>query len=317
MILIREQDVVKHLPMDEAVRVVREAMLALGRGTAANQPRRRLHMETGAVLHSLAGAYGGYFGTKVYSTHPQHGAHFALLLYEAATGKPVALFEANRLGQIRTGAATGVATDLLAARDASIVCVIGSGFQARTQLEAVACVRKLSDVRVWSRHTDGREAFARGEAKRLGLPVRAVASAREAVEGAGIVITATYAKEPVFEFGWLAEGAHVNLIGSNNPMRREGPKELIDAAGVIAVDSIEQARLESGDLLLAWSDADWATPRLRELGAMVRDGYERGAPRATVFKSNGLGVQDVAAGAYVYERVKQRGGGTGFEFLYS
>jgi len=317
MILIREQDVVQHLPMEEAVRVVREAMLALGRGTALNQPRRRLHLETGAVLHSLAGACGGYFGTKVYSTHPQHGAHFAVLLFESATGNPVALFEANRLGQIRTGAATGVATDLMAARDAGAVCVIGSGFQAKTQLEAVACVRKLNDVRVWSRHADGREAFARGEARRLGLPVRAVNSAREAVEGAAIVITATYAKDPVFEFNWLATGAHVNLIGSNNPKRREGPKELIDAADVIAVDSVEQSRLESGDLLLAWSDADWATPRLRELGAMVRDGYRRESPRATVFKSNGLGVQDVAVAAYVYERVKQGGGGTGFEFLYS
>lgn len=317
MLLISEQDVLKFLPMSEAVRAVREAMAALGRGEAQNHARRRLVMDSGAVLHSLAGAHGAYFGTKIYSTHPQYGAHFAVMLYEQATARPVALLEANHLGQIRTGAATGVATDLLAAEDAKTLCVIGSGFQAKTQLEAIACVRKLGDVRVWSRHADGRDAFARHESARLSLPVRAVATAREAVEGADLIVTATYAKEPVFDFGWVKAGAHVNLIGSNNAKRREGPKELIDAAEVIAVDSIEQARMESGDLLLAWNDEDWATPRLRALGGLVRDGYTRGEPRVTVFKSNGLGVQDVAAAAYVYERVKQNGGGRPLEFLYS
>jgi len=317
MLLISEQDVLKFLPMTEAVRLVREAMLALGKGASQNQPRRRLHMESGAVLHSLAGAHGAYFGTKVYSTHPEHGAHFAVLLYEQATARPVALIEANHLGQIRTGAATGVATDLLAARDAKTLCVIGSGFQAKTQLEAIACVRKLDDVRVWSRHADGREAFARQESKRLSLPVRAVESAQAAVEGADIVVTATYSREPVFDYAWVRQGAHVNLIGSNHPKRREGPKELIDAAQTIAVDSIEQAKIESGDLLLAWSEQDWSTPRLREMGALLRDGYTRAEPRATVFKSNGLGVQDVAAGGYVYERVLKSGNGRKIDFLYS
>jgi len=317
MLLISEQEVLQFLPMVEAMRAVREAMTALGKGTSQNQARRRLHMESGAVLHALAGAHGGYFGTKVYSTHPEYGAHFAVLLYEAATARPVALLEANHLGQIRTGAATGVATDLLAAREAKSLCVIGSGFQAKTQLEAIAGTRKLEDVRVWSRHADGREAFARREAERLELPVRAVATAREAVEGAAIIVTATYAKEPVFEAAWVSAGAHVNLIGSNNPKRREGPKELIDAADVIAVDSIEQARIESGDLLLAWSEVDWNTPRLREMSELLNKGYTRGEPRATVFKSNGLGVQDVAVAAHVYERVVQSGLGKRIEFLYS
>ena len=303
--------------MADAVRVVREAMTALGNGAAQNQPRRRMHMASGAVLHSLAGAHGAYFGTKVYSTHPEYGAHFAVLLYEQATARPVALLEANHLGQLRTGASTAVATDLLAAKDAKTLCVIGSGFQAKTQLEAIACVRKLEDVRVWSRHADGREAFARRESQALSLPVRAVGSAREAVEGAEIVVTATYAKDPVFDAAWLREGAHVNLIGSNHPKRREGPKELIDAADVIAVDSIEQARIESGDLLLAWTEEDWRTPRLRELSELLRDGFRRGEARATVFKSNGLGVQDVAAAAYVFEHARKAGSGKPLEFLYS
>lgn len=292
-------------------------MTALGSGAAQNQPRRRMHMESGAVLHSLAGAYGGYFGTKIYTTHPEFGAHFAVLLYEQATARPVALFEANHLGQIRTGAATAVATGLLAAPDASTLGVIGSGFQARTQLEAISSVRKLDDVRVFSRHADTREAFARHESQRLSLPVRAVASAREAVQGASVVVTATYAKDPVFDYEWLAPGAHVNLIGSNNPKRREGPKELIDAAAVIAVDSIEQARIESGDLLLVWGEADWRAPGLRELSDLLNTGYRRDARQVTVFKSNGLGVQDVAVAASVYEHARKAGAGKALEFLYS
>ena len=303
--------------MPEAVRIVREVMTALGSGAAQNQPRRRMHMESGAVLHSLAGAYGGYFGTKIYTTHPEFGAHFAVLLYEQATARPVALFEANHLGQIRTGAATAVATGLLAAPDASTLGVIGSGFQARTQLEAISSVRKLDDVRVFSRHADTREAFARHESQRLSLPVRAVASAREAVQGASVVVTATYAKDPVFDYEWLAPGAHVNLIGSNNPKRREGPKELIDAAAVIAVDSIEQARIESGDLLLVWGEADWRAPGLRELSDLLNTGYRRDARQVTVFKSNGLGVQDVAVAASVYEHARKAGAGKALEFLYS
>jgi ornithine cyclodeaminase/alanine dehydrogenase-like protein (mu-crystallin family) len=301
MIHISEQEVLQSLPMAEAVRLVREAMTGLGKGTSQNQPRRRLHMESGAVLHSLAGSHGAYFGTKVYSTHPKYGAHFTVLLYEAATGRPLAQFEANHLGQIRTGAATGVATDLLAPREAKSLCVIGSGFQASTQLEAIACVRQLEDVRVWSRSEEKREAFASEHSQRLALNVRAAGSAQEAVEGADIIVTATYAKDPVFEAAWLREGVHVNLIGSNNPARREGPKALIDAAQLIAVDSIEQARIESGDLLLAWNEEDWQTPRLREMSDLLCTGYTRADSRPTVFKSNGLGVQDVAVAGFVYE----------------
>src|SRR4051794_17555985 len=155
-----EEDVRRLLPMKEAVQVMREAFLAYGRGEAQNQPRRRLRLATGSTLHSLAGAYGRYFGTKVYSTNPKHGAWFTVLLYDAETARPLAQFEANYLGQIRTGAASGVATDLLSRPDASRLGVIGSGFQARTQVEAVLTVRPIRSIRVWSRNEANRRSFA-------------------------------------------------------------------------------------------------------------------------------------------------------------
>jgi len=300
MLHLKEQDVLDLLPMRECVRLVREAFEGLGTGAAQNHARRRLFLPTGAVLHSLAGAWGNYFGTKIYSTHVKHGAHFLVLLYDAATAKPLALLEANHLGQIRTGAATGVATDLLARKDAGTLAVIGSGFQAKTQVEAVLAVREIKDVRVWSRNRERREKFAAS----LGGPARAASSAREAIEGASIIVTATFAKEPVLESSWVADGGHVNAVGSNHPQRRELPAELLDRAALIAVDSLEQARIESGDLLLAWPVDTWPLKPIVEIAAIV-GGRDR-PDGITIFKSNGLGVQDVAAAAWVYEQAAAR-----------
>src|SRR5579871_5026449 len=160
MLYLSEADVQQLLPMREAVDVMRRTFEALAQGRAQNQPRRRLVLETGSVLHSLAGAYGNYFGTKFYSTNPRYGAHFYFMLYDARTATPLALMEANHLGQIRTGAASGYATDVMANPKASVLGIIGSGFQAKTQLDAVRAVRKIETVRVWSRSEEKRRAFA-------------------------------------------------------------------------------------------------------------------------------------------------------------
>jgi alanine dehydrogenase len=299
MVRISEQDVLKLLPMAEAVRLVREAFVGLAQGTAQNQPRRRLFTAEGAVLHQLAGAFGKYFGAKIYSTHVKHGAWFTVLLYDSATGRPLAEIEANHLGQIRTGAATGVATALLARAGAAVLGVIGTGFQAETQIEAIRVVRPIGEVRVWSRSEERRTAFA---AK---VNARATATAEEAIRGADIVVTATFAKDPVIESDWVGPGTHVNAIGSNNPQRREIPGELIGRASLIAVDAIDQAKIESGDLLLAWPEpGQWNDRRLVELAA-VAGGKTQGRASGedlTIFKSNGLGVQDIAVGGYIFER---------------
>jgi alanine dehydrogenase len=292
MLFVTEQQVRERLSMREAIRLMRETFQALGTGTAINQSRRRLVLPTGATLHSLAGAWGKYFGTKVYSTHPKYGAHFFFLLFDAETARPLARFEANYLGQIRTGAASGYATDLLAAREASTLAIIGSGFQAHTQLEAIREVRKLGEVRVWSRSEEKRKQFA------AETGARAVGSAEEAVRGADIVVTATFSKDPVLDANWISPGTHVNAMGSNQAQRRELPSELIARADMIAVDSIEQSKIEAGDLLLA--AVDWTDPRIVELAAI--DKRPAGSP-VTIFKSLGLGVEDVAAAAFVYEQL--------------
>jgi len=281
------------LPMRECIRLMREVFQALRTGAAMNQARRRLTLPTGSTLHSLAGAWGKYFGTKVYSSNPRVGANFFFLLFDAETARPLAQFEANYLGQIRTGAASGYATDVLAAPDASRLAIIGSGFQARSQFEAIRAVRAIREVRVWSRNEAKRKEFA----DQIGGT--ACATAQQALRGADIVATATSSKDPVLESEWIPAGVHINAMGSNQAQRRELPPELIARAQLIAVDSIEQAKIEAGDLLLA--GVNWADPKIVELAQV--DARPAGAP-VTIFKSLGLGVEDVAAAAHVYEQLR-------------
>jgi alanine dehydrogenase len=296
MLHVTEHQVRELLTMKECIRLMRETFAALRNGTAINQPRHRLFLPTGSVLHSMAGAYGKYFGTKIYSAHAKYGANFFFHLFEAETAKPLALFEANYLGQIRTGAASGYATDLLAAPKAATLGVIGSGFQAETQIAAIKEVRKLNDIRVWSRNKDRREAFA----ERTGA--RAVNSAEDAVRGADIIATATFSAEPVLESAWVSPGAHINAMGSNRGNRRELPSDLVMRADLIAIDSMEQGKIEAGDLLMV--PIDWeketASKRLVELAFVDR--RPAGAP-ITIFESLGLAVEDVAAAAFVYEQL--------------
>jgi len=299
MLLIKEEEVRCLLPMTEAMRLVRDSFEGLATGRAINQPRRRLVVPSGAALHQMAGVWGNYFGTKIYSTHVKHGAHFHVMLYDAATAEPLALFEANWLGQIRTGAATGVATQLLAREDSRVLGIIGTGFQARSQVEAVRQARKIDTVRVWSRNPRKRSEFASETG------AQATETAEQAIREADVIVTATFAKDPVLEPAWVRDGAHVNAVGSNNPERRELPADLVMRAGLIAADSIEQARIESGDLILAFQPADWESGRVVEMSKVVSGAAGRSSPdQITIFKSNGLGVQDVAAAAFVYERVK-------------
>jgi len=288
MLYLSEEDVRELLPMRDAIGVMRGAFEALAQGKAINQPRRRLILDTGSTLHSMAGSYLNYFGTKFYATNPRHGLHFYFMLFDARTAEPLAWMQANHLGQIRTGAATGYATDLLANPEADSIGVIGSGFQARTQVEAIRAVRPIKTVRVWSRSDEKRRKFADE------CGAQAVPTAEEAVRGAQIVVTATNSQEPVLENGWIGPGTMINAMGANAANRRELPGELVRRAALVAVDSLDQAKIEAGDLILPES---WAN--VVELQNVTR---HFDPSQITIFKSLGIGVEDVAAGAFIYQR---------------
>lgn len=304
MVYITEAEVRQFLPMREAIRLMEEVFDKLASGEALNEPRRRLALPTGAALHYMVASDGKYFGAKVYSTHPQHGAHFVFLLFRAEDGEHLAILEANHLGQIRTGAASGLATKLMAAPEAKTIGVIGSGFQARTQIEAILAVRQIRSVKVWSQSAEKREGFARDCSSAFSISVEAVQTAQECVRDADVIVTATSAKDSVLEAGWVKPGAHINAMGSNQAKRRELPSELIRRADWIAVDSIEQARMESGDLLLAGGEEIWADRKIVELQDVVsgKVPVRRRTQEITIFKSNGLAAEDVIAAGYVFEQ---------------
>jgi ornithine cyclodeaminase/alanine dehydrogenase-like protein (mu-crystallin family) len=307
MLHITEQQVIDILSMAKAIELVDQSFRQLADGTAINHPRRRLILPTGSILHYMAAGNPHYFGTKIYSSNPKTGAHFQFLLYRSSDAVQIATIEANHLGQIRTGAASGVATKYLAREDADTLGVIGSGFQAETQIGAMAEVRKLREVRVWSRKPERRTEFARKCAEKFGLRVRATETAREAVENAAIVVTATNSKEPVLESGWIAPGTHINAMGSNWLNRRELPTDLVmDRADLVTVDSVEDAYLESGDLMIPLSERKGAlfpAVELYEIIAGRRPG-RTSAGQITIFKSNGLAAQDVAVAGFIVEQAR-------------
>jgi alanine dehydrogenase len=301
-LFLNEKDVHDLLTMPDAIAAVEQVMQRQGEGLAIVQPRHRLELPDKGFLHYMAGAdlEAGLVGMKVY-TSVRGALRFLVSVYQSATGELMALVEADQLGVMRTGAASGVATRYMSRTDARTLGLIGTGHQARGQLAAVAEVRKLERVRVFGRDAERRKRFAEEMGQELGIKIEPVNSAEEAVRGADIVTTATTTSKPVVQGEWLAAGVHINAIGANFPQRRELDDSAIARANRIAVDSIEQSKIESGDLIQAFGDNDARWAGVQELAPIVAGkapGRER-PDEITLFKSNGLAIWDIAAASRV------------------
>lgn len=308
-LLLSEADVKSILTMPMTLELVESSFRRLAEGKATLQYRQRLHVPGQGVLNHMAAAdlTTGYMGLKIYSI-ARDGARFVVPLFQATSGELVALIEADYLGQMRTGAATGVATKFMAREDARVAAIIGTGLQARTQLEAIAPVRRLQSIRAFGRDAARREAFAREMTSRLGIPVKAVSSAEEAVRGAQIVSTATTSKEPVLLGRWLEPGMHINAIGVNQAQKRELDTEAVMRSGFISADSREQSKIEAGDLIHAFAQeaARWET--VREFADVVagRIKARASAEQITLFKSNGVATEDIVVAGRIYEIARER-----------
>jgi ornithine cyclodeaminase/alanine dehydrogenase-like protein (mu-crystallin family) len=302
--LIREEDVRALVNMQDALKAVESALVEQGRGTGINEPRRRVHQPNGA-LQLMGGALSerGYWGFKAY-TVTRHGAQFSVNLYDVRTGALLAIIEANLLGQLRTGAASGVATQHLARNNAGILALFGSGYQAQAQLEAMAAVRPLREVRIYSRNASRRVQFATLMRQQLSLDIRAVESPAEAVRGADIVTTITSSVDPVLDGNDLAPGTHINAAGANAAIRAELDATAIRRAQRIFVDDLEQSRIESGNLLRAYERNALSWSNVHMLADVIA-GHMAGRTRddeITLFESHGIALWDIALAADVYER---------------
>jgi alanine dehydrogenase len=309
---LTEGDVKRLLTMQLALETVEDSFERLAEGTAVNHPRRRLRMAGKGLLNYMAASdsAGGYMGLKIYTVSPS-GVRFLVPLFSGKSGELLALIEADFLGQMRTGAASGVATRFMARQDARTAGIIGTGLQARTQLEAVAAARQLQSVRAFGRDDERRSRFAREMTSRIGVQVTAVSSAEEAVRGADILITATSAREPVVDGRWLEPGVHVNAIGANFADKRELDAKAVGRCDVIAADSREQSKIEAGDLIQAFGDNESEWNRVYDLSQIVAGKVPGRTNRnqITLFKSNGLAIEDVVTAGRVYELARQKGMG--------
>ena len=313
---LTEDEVRDLMDMPASIQVVEEAFRQIGRGAVRNVPRARASAP-GVVLHTMSAAaeYLGLVGWKAYTT-TKAGARFHVAAYEADTGKMVALIEADYLGQLRTGATSGVATEYMARPDATLVGIFGTGLQARTQLEAVCHVRRVERVAAYGRDDERRRAFAEEMSRRCGTEVVPVHSPEEAGAEKDIVIGATTSKRPVFDGRGIEEGTHLNVVGSNYFAKSEIDVTTVRRADTLVCDSIEQCKIEAGDFreALELGVTDWAL--MRELADVVC-GRETGRARPediTLFKSVGLAIEDVAMAAEIIKRARDAGVGQPLPF---
>jgi alanine dehydrogenase len=311
-LLLSEADVKSLLTMPLAIEEVENSFRRLADGGALLHSRERLHLPSKSYLHYMAAADGvsGYMGLKIYTSSGK-GLRFLVTLFSVESGDLVALIEADFLGQMRTGAASGVATRYLARENARTLAIIGSGLQARTQLLAIAQVRKLEEIRVFGRDAGRREKFAREMSDLLKVPVVAATSAQDAVRDADIVVTSTTSTAPVVEGQWLKPGVHINAIGANFPQKRELDAWAVERCNVIAVDSRAQSKLEAGDLIYAYGEDAARWTAVRELAEIVarKVGGRTSANEITLFKSNGIATEDVVVAGRIFEMARDRGVG--------
>jgi ornithine cyclodeaminase/alanine dehydrogenase-like protein (mu-crystallin family) len=327
-LILREADVAAVLTMADTMRVLDAAFRRHAADEARNQPRRRVALPGGrGVLHVLPayvpGTPGhpeaegtGLVGLKSYAAVAGK-VRFIVQLFSAEDGQLLALIEADLLGQMRTGGASGVATRYMARPDASIVGMFGAGGQARTQALAMCEARPIEKFNVYARNYERTQAFCQSLAAETGVACVPVEQPEQAAGGADILVTATTSRDPVLLGAWLQPGQHINVMGSNWANRREVDGETVRRSSVVVVDARDQAEIEAGDLLQAAASGDFTMERVVELGEIVA-GKAAGRPEATaitLFKSLGIGLEDVAVAGWVYARARERGLGQDVELL--
>lgn len=303
---LTERDVASLLVPLDAVEAVEECFRRLARGEVVNAPRRRLRLPEGALADMAASDLGlGLAGGKLYAATPE-GATFVVCLFDAVTSELAAVIEADHLGRLRTGAASGVAARHLARSDAATLGVIGCGHQADTQVDCIrAALPSLDRVVAYCRTPERLADFCARVGAEPGESHRDAAAQ-------DVVVTITTSRDPVVRGEWLEPGALVCAAGANHSSRRELDNVVLERAAFVCCDSLEQARLESGDLIepVAAGVLDWLeVHELQEVVAGDVQGRQSDSD-VVVFKSNGLAAWDVALAGEVWRSALASGVGT-------
>ncbi|MBU1365462.1 MAG: ornithine cyclodeaminase family protein [Gammaproteobacteria bacterium] len=308
-LFLSENDVKNLLTVEMALEGVESAHRDLANGLAIDTPRVRSRLPQ-TVLHILQGALPaqGVIGYKAYTSN-KSGNRFLVHLFDAATGRLKAVIEANYLGMIRTGAASGVAARWLARPDASVAGVFGSGWQAEGHVRAICAALPLERVKVFSRKADKLQDFCKRLSETTDVSVVPAGSAEEAVRGSDLVGTVTTAALPLFDAAWLEPGVHINAAGSNSLIRQELSEAAIRRCDLVAVDAMPTALAEAGDLLPLLEKGRLHPRQFIELGEVIvgRHAGRVAAEQITLFESQGMAIQDLAVALRVLAAAEASG----------
>jgi len=308
-VFLAESDVKKLLTVEMALDAVESAHRDLALGEAIDIPRARSRLPQ-TVLHILQGALPaqGVIGYKAYTSN-KSGNRFLVHLFDAATGQLRAVIEADYMGMIRTGAASGVAARWLARPDSTVAGVFGAGWQAEGHVRAICAALPLERVKVFSRKADKLQAFCQRLSETTGVAVVPADSAEETVRGSDVIGTVTTAAQPLFDAAWLEPGAHINAAGSNSLIRQELSESAIRRCDLVTVDAVATALAEAGDLLPLLEKGRLHSRQLVELGEVIVGRHAgRIAPeQMTVFESQGMAIQDLAVARRVLEAAESLG----------
>jgi alanine dehydrogenase len=301
---ISDEDVRSLLNPDDCAEIIEKLCLDEANGLTEQTPTTELHLPKGPFRVKVGGAYGfNSYGLKAYLGN----AGYRVLVYDLDTGFE-GFVEAFDLTELRTGAVSAVATKYLARPEASTLGIIGTGREARAQLDALSRVRQLSKVKAYSRDAANRARYAQEMSERLDLDVEAVASAEECVRDSDIVLTITSANEPVLSGAWLAEGTFVCGVGATGVARRELDEEAVARARTVVVESLPVARADCGELIYAVERGSLQWSQVHELKDVVSGLVPARTQEGdiTLFDSIGTGAQDVAIAAVALKRARER-----------
>jgi len=314
-IFLQEAEIEKLATMKMALDAVEQAFRLQGEAKTDNAPRRRCRFEKG-FLHVMSASLPtlGLSGLKTY-TSVGGKIRFHVLLY-GNDGQLLAMMEAEHLGQMRTGAASAVATKFMAREDATRLGIIGTGQQARTQVEAICQVRPIANVAAFSPNQANLAKFCEEMTALLGIEVRPAGSPEEAVKEMDIVVTATSAKEPVLKGEWLSKGTHLNVMGASFLVKQEIDVEAVRRCACVVLDCAEQAKIEAGDLARAAEEEAFYWEDARELGLVVTGEFpgREDDTEITLFRSLGIALEDVAMAGKIYEAAMTASIGTPLPF---
>jgi alanine dehydrogenase len=307
---ISEADVVGLMDLRDAIEALTRGLLEEAAGAARNMEKTAAHWDTSSNMHAIGAVFEGadVFGTKTWGNTPE-GSTPLLILWNASTAKLWAIIEARALGQMRTGAMSAIATRWMSEQDADDLAIIGSGKQALTQVAAVAVVRRLRRVRVFSPTPAKRNAFAEKLRTTFpGIEIRVADDAASATDGASIVTLITRARDPIITSSMVARGAHVNAAGAITKERREFAQDLFPRATLVAVDTLPATRQLSAEFI-DWYDncgSDWS--RVRRISDVVAAARARPAHTdLSLFKPMGMGISDVSLGIEITRRAEKSG----------